>query len=531
MSDRLALYNGTVIDGSGAPPFVGSVAIENGRISAIGPEAELRGGPSLDVGGLAVSPGFIDMHTHSDVSVLSDPDCVSAVGQGVTSQIVGHCGFSAAPTNELTRSSLAAEEPVFGFPARDGVSPGEWGWAGVGDYLEAVAAAQPRTNIGTLVGHNTVRRLVIGTDNRPATATEVGRMADLVGEGLDDGALGVSSGLSYVPGVFAGRDELISLARVASSRGRRYHTHMRYGESSVRESLLEALETARRGDCPVNVSHLYPTTADDLGAAPELLELIETARGGGVDVTFDLTLFRRGGGAWLQSLPLWARDGGVAATVERIRDRATRQQLITEVQLRYQERDWDDDLIVKVNRPENAGLVGRSIGAVAAERGVDPAVAALSLVAEDGQFWIAPTIKRQPDLDLLLRQSTCVPVTDGMAAHPERHAHLGLMPKTFGTFPLLFGDYVRERGVLELAEAVSRVTSLPADRMGLSDRGRLAAGYRADIVVFDPATIANRATDVRPGLPPAGVHHVMVNGAWAVRDGKLTSERNGEVLK
>jgi N-acyl-D-amino-acid deacylase len=531
MNDLLVLKNGTVIDGSGAPPFVGSVMIENGRISAVGTEANLRDAPALDVGGLVVSPGFIDMHTHSDVSALSDPDCVSAVGQGVTSQIVGHCGFSAAPTDASTRRSLMAEEPVFGFPLGDGSSSGEWGWPAVEDYLEAVATARPRTNIGTLVGHNTIRRLVVGTDNRPATATEVARMADLVGESLDAGALGVSSGLSYVPGIFASRDELVSLARVAAGRGRRYHTHMRYGELSVSESLREAIETARGGDCPVNVSHLYPTAADDPGEAEELIELIEMARGGGVDVTFDLTLFRRGGGAWLQSLPVWARDGGVAATVERIRDHVTRQRLITELRRLNHGRDWDDDLIVKVNRPENTGLVGRSIGALATERGVEPAAAALSLVVEDGQFWIAPTIKRQPDLDLLLRQASCVPVTDGMAAHPERHAHLGLMPKTFGTFPLLFGDYVRERSVLGLAEAVSRVTSLPADRIGLSDRGRLAAGYRADIVVFDPATIDNRATDARPGVPPAGVHHVMVNGAWAVRGGKLTSERNGEVLK
>ncbi len=531
MSGLLVLENGTVIDGSGARAFVGSVAIENGRISAIGAEAEFRDAPSLDVGGLAVSPGFIDMHTHSDVSVLSDPDCVSAVGQGVTSQIVGHCGFSAAPTDEFTRSSLRAEEPVFGFPPGDGFPSGEWGWQAVGDYLAAVAAARPRTNIGTLVGHNTIRRLVVGTENRPATASEIGRMADLIGESLDAGALGVSSGLSYVPGVFASREELTSLARAAAKRERRYHTHMRYGELSVSESLREAIETARHADCRVNVSHLYPTTADEPGEADKLLDLIEAATDGGAGVTFDLTLFRRGGGAWLQSLPLWARDGGVAATVDRIRNRATRRRLITELRRLNQGRDWDDDLIVKVNRPENAGLVGRSIGAVAAERDLEPAAAALSLVVEDGQFWIAPTIKRQRDLDLLLRQSSCVPVTDGMAAHPERHAHLGLMPKTFGTFPLLLGDYVRERGVLELEEAVSRVTSMPAERMGLSDRGRLAPGYRADIVVFDPATIANRATDARPGLPPAGVHHVMVNGTWAVRDGKLTSERSGEVLK
>jgi N-acyl-D-amino-acid deacylase len=531
MKDLLVLRNGTVVDGSGAPPFVGSVMIANGRISAVGAETGPGDAAALDVGGLVVSPGFIDMHTHSDVSVLSDPDCVSAVGQGVTSQIVGHCGFSAAPTDASTRRSLMAEEPVFGFPFGDGASSEEWGWPRVGDYLDAVATARPRTNVGTLVGHNTIRRLAVGTDNRPATATEGERMADLVRESLDAGALGVSSGLSYVPGVFASRDELVSLARVAADRGRRYHTHMRYGELSVSDSLREAIETARAADCPVNVSHLYPTAGDDPGEAAGLIELIDGAQREGVDVTFDLTLFRRGGGAWLQSLPLWARDGGVAATVERIRDHATRQRLIAELDRLNRSRDWDDDLIVKVNRPENTGLVGRSIGALAAERGVAPAAAALSLVVEDGQFWIAPTIKRQPDLDLLLRHAGCVPVTDGMAAHPERHAHLGLMPKTFGTFPLLFGDYVRERAVLGLAEAVSRVTSLPADRMGLRDRGRLAAGYRADIVVFDPATIANRATDARPGLPPVGVHHVMVNGAWAVLDGKLTPERNGEVLK
>lgn len=529
MADRLAIENGLIFDGSDNPAFEGTVVIEGGRLTHVGWDHKIDDAEIVDAAGLAVAPGFIDMHTHSDVSVLSDPDCVSAIWQGVTSQIVGHCGFSAAPTDETTRRTLKKEEPVFGFPGPDAQEV-DWGWESISAYLDQLSETRPRTNVGTLVGHNTLRRLVVGSESRAPTDDELRAMAALARLSIEQGALGVSTGLSYPPGLYAETREIVALARAAARSGRRYHTHMRYGGAPVRESLEEAIETGRRAECQVNVSHLYPTADDGDNEANVLLEMIDGENERGGDVTFDLTLFTRGGGAWSQSLPGWALEGGLAALTGRVEDPAQRQRLLSEVIDLNRTRDWDDDLIVKVSGPESSSLVGRSIGDLARDSGRSPEETVIELLRNDPQFWIAPTIKRQTDLDLLLQHERCVPVTDGMAAHPRRHAHLGLMPKTFGTFPLLLGDYVRRRDVLGLAEAISRVTSLPADRLGLADRGRLTPGLRADVVVFDPASIDNAATDDNPGEPPVGVRDVMVNGVWALRDGRLTSETSGVVL-
>lgn len=514
-------------DGTGAAPFRGSIAIRDGRIVATGESLDWSNGAAVDLDGLAIAPGIVDLHTHSDVAALSSPDCVSAIGQAITTQVVGHCGFSAAPTDEHTRRTLVAEEPVFGFPHPGGDAE-LWGWTDVASYLDAVDATRPATNIATLVGHNTIRRLVAGSSAGHLDAEAVGRMVRHVELALEQGAAGFSTGLSYAPGMFAPIEELAELAAAAGRAGRRYHTHMRYGDLTTRESLVEAIETARRSDTALNVSHLYPGRADPPDEAERLLELVDDANRDGIEVTFDLTLFRRGGGAWVQGLPGWARAGGLEETRRRIADRRDRALLVEAIRRR---RDWDDQLVVKVNTPENAHLVGRTIGELARARGEEPAITALSLVVEDGQFWVSPTIKRQDDLDVLLSHPSCIPVTDGMAAHPVDHASLGLMPKTFGTFPLLFGDYVRRRRVLSLPEAVRRVTSASASRAGLTGRGVLTAGGAADLMVFDPDEIDNRATDQEPSTPPAGLRHVMVNGSWALFAGQLTGVRSGEALR
>lgn len=523
-SEKILLRGGVVYDGTGSPPLAASVAVAGGRVIGIG-RFDTDGWQVVDVDGLAIAPGIVDMHTHSDVSVLSHPACVSAIGQGITTQVVGHCGFSAAPTDARTRRTLVEEEPVFGFPHPE--ESGLWGWDDVDGYLAAVEESMPATNIATLTGHNTIRRLVLGSEERGPTPDELDLMAKHVSEGLLEGAVGFSTGLSYAPGMYADTHELAVLARQAGTFGRRYHTHMRYGDLTTRESLLEAIETARVADVALNVSHLYPGRKDPHDEAGRLLDLIEGAARD-TEVTFDLTLFRRGGGAWLQGLPGWARAGGLEATRARISDPGDRRRMLDAVGSRD---DWDDQLVVKVNSPRNSHLVGRSIGEIARERGKDPASTALELVTEDGQFWIAPTIKRQEDLDLLLAHPACVPVTDGMAADPVAHASLGLMPKTFGTFALLFGDYVRRRRVLTLTEAIRRVTSLAADRVGLDDRGTLVAGKAADIIVFDPEEIDNRATDHRPGQRPAGIRHVIVNGRFAMFDGQFTGDRAGRALR
>ncbi len=515
-------------DGSGAPPSRGDIGIDGGRIVSL--EARLTDGigrEEIDAGGAAVAPGFIDLHTHSDVSLLSEPGCISAIEQGVTTQAVGLCGFSAGPVGPESLAGLVEEEPIFAFPGVD------WDWTTIGGYREAVGRARPATNVATFVGHNSLRRFVVGSADRPPTPGELGRMVDFVHEAIEQGARGFTTGLSYAPGLFADIDELTALAGAAAAHGRPYHTHMRYGPAGVQASVREALETAERSGVELNISHLYPHADLPPEAADELLEMLDAARRRGLEVTFDLTVFQRGGGAWVQSLPAWARDGGQAGTAAVIRDPSSRARLIEYLQgpsVDWWMADWDDQLICKVNRPELADLAGRSIGEIARERGQAPMDTALDLVLEDGQFWVAPTIKSQDHLDRLIASPLCVPIGDGFAHHPERHRAYGIMPKSFGTFPLVLGSYARDRGVLSLAEAVRKITSEPARRLGVSDRGRLAEGFAADLVLFDPATIANRADGADPAARPAGIDRVMVNGRWAVVGGAATEERAGAML-
>jgi N-acyl-D-amino-acid deacylase len=523
----LLVRGGDVLDGLGSPPRRADVGVKDGRIVAIEPDLPAEAAAVVvEAVGRVVAPGFVDLHAHSDVSILSEPGCISAIEQGITTQAVGLCGFSAAPATAESLAGLIDEEPVFAFP---GV---EWTWSSMSGYAAAIQRARPAMNVASFVGHNSVRRAVMGMDDRVPNGSELDQMRDFVRAAIREGARGFTSGLSYAPGLFAAPEELVQLARVAAEEGRPYHTHMRY-EGGVEPSLDEAIRTARDAGVVLNVSHLYPRPDDPPGAADRLIERLEAARGSGLEVTWDVTVFPRGGGAFMQSLPRWARDGGMARTVERIRDPGDRARLIALLEGPETEawvKEWDDHLIVKVNRPENEHLLGRSIGQIAAERGLGGAETALDLVAEDGQYWIAPHIKLQADLDRMIGHPLGVPVTDGFAAHPDRHRHLGIMPKSFGSFPLILGAYVRERSVFSLSDGVRKLTALPAARLGLSDRGRLERGLVADLVVFDPATVGNRATDLEPAIRPAGIDHVFVGGRWAVRDGAATDERAGTML-
>jgi N-acyl-D-amino-acid deacylase len=524
----VVIVNGSVVDGTGAAPFPATVLVEGGRVRLDrSRSAAPEGAEVVDASGRVVSPGFVDLHTHSDVSNLSEPHAISAIEQGVTTQVVGLCGFSAGPVTDSTIATMIDEEPVFGFPGVD------WSWRTIGEYLAHVDRVGIATNTVTLVGHNTLRRTVLGGEQRAPTDAELTRMQALIAEAIDQGARGFSTGLSYAPGTFATTDELVALTTIAAQHGKPYHTHMRYDDQGVRASVAEAIETAERSGVELNISHLYPRPTDPPDEADRYITMIEEARARGVRVTWDTTVFPRGGGAWVQSLPLWALDGGMHAMQERLRDPAVRQR----IRAHFEDPnfdwadDWDDQLIVKVNRPASRALIGQTVGSIARDRGTDPLDTALDLVIEEGQFWVAPVIKRQPDLDRLLGHPLGVPVTDGMAAHPTLHRDLGIMPKTFGSFPQILGRYVREAGVMPLEHAVHQMTQVPALRVAITDRGVLADGAAADLVIFDPATIANRATEGGdPAARPAGIDRVMVNGQWVVRDGASTGARPGRAL-
>ena len=527
MSD-VFIVNGTVVDGTGSPEFAATVVVVDGRLRVErGTVTPPAGAEVVDARDRVIAPGIVDLHTHSDVSNLSEPHAISAIEQGVTTQVVGLCGFSAGPVTPETVATMIDEEPVFGFPDV------AWDWTSIGEYLAAVDRCHVATNTVTLVGHNTVRRLVMGGDKRAPSDVEMRRMQTLLREAFDQGARGFSTGLSYAPGTFATTDELVALVTIAGAAGKPYHTHMRYDEKGVRASVAEALETAERAGAELNISHLYPRPTDPPDEADRYIDMIEAARARGMHVTWDTTVFPRGGGAWVQSLPLWVLDGGMAAMQARLREPDTRRR----VREHFEDPnfgwadDWDDQLIVKVNRPESRALIGRTVGQIARDRKSDPLDTALDLVIEEGQFWVAPVIKRQADLDRLLSHPLGVPVTDGMASHPVKHRDLGIMPKTFGSFPQILGRYVRDAGVMSLEHAVHQMTQVPAGRVAISDRGVIAEGMAADLLIFDPRTIANQATEGGdPAARPAGIDRVMVNGRWVVKDGAATGERPGRVL-
>ena len=531
MSVDVAIVNGRIVDGTGAPAFHGTILVEGDRLRVLrGPTPpSIEGAEVVDARGLVVAPGIVDLHTHSDVSNLSEPGAISAIEQGVTTQVVGLCGFSAGPVRPETLATMIQEEPVFGFPDVP------WDWTTIGGYRESVDRIGVATNTVTLLGHNTLRRSVMGGAERAPTPDELRQMQDEMRRAFDEGARGFSTGLTYAPGLFATTDELVELTRVAAERGVPYHTHMRVVELPISKPVHEALETAERSGVELEISHLYPTPIDPPDEAETIISMIEAARARGVRVTWDVTVFPRGGGAWAQYLPAWVRAGGAAATTERLRDPSLRARIRGGIEasgwLEWSPGGFDDELIVKVSRPETRWMAGRSIGGIARERGADPLDTALDLLIEDPQFWTGTISKRQSDLDRMIAHPLGIPVTDGMAAHPIKHRDLGIMPKTFGSFPQILGRYVREARVMTLEAAVAKVTSVAAGRAGLADRGVLADAKAADLFIFDPDTIANRATDVEePTARPAGIERVMVNGQWAVIGGAATGERPGRAL-
>ena len=518
----VVIVNGTVVDGTGAAPFPATVLVEGGRLRVERGDVDRRpeAPRSSTRRGRVVAPGIVDLHTHSDVSNLSEPHAISAIEQGVTTQVVGLCGFSAGAGRRTTRSRRWSTR------SRSSASPASTGRGGrsatTSTTVDRVGIA---TNTVTLVGHNNAPPPVMGGEQRGPSADELRRMQDLLREAIARGRPGLLDG----PLLRAGHlrhDRRTDGAHVGRRRGGHGRTTRTCATTSrrVRASLAEAIATAERSGVELNISHLYPRPSDPADEADRLIEMIEAARARGRsrDLGHDgVPARRRRVGAVPAALGARRRHGGDAGATPRSRTSdAGSASSSTATPSSPGPNKWDDQLIVKVNRPEARALIGRTIGEIATERGTDPLDTALDLVIEEGQYWVAPVIKRQPDLDRLLSHPLGVPVTDGMASHPVKHRDLGIMPKTFGSFPQILGRYVRDAGVMPLEHAIHQMTQVPAERVAITDRGVLRDGLAADLVIFDPATIANRATESGdPAARPAGIDRVMVNGRWVVVGG------------
>ena len=524
----ILIQGGRVLDGAGAPWYRADVAVVGDSIATVGMLDGRDAALVVDAVGCFVAPGFVEEHSHSDGTLIVDPLAQSAVRQGITTLVNGLCGMSAAPMPAAKSGEYRRAAPLFDYEGLD------WTWGSMGEYLDVLREGRPSVNVVALVGHMPVRALAMGEANRPANRRESADMRAMVARALDEGARGFSTGLTYQHTAFADTNEIAEAARAVRGRGWAYHTHIRDQGRDFLASVAEAIEISRLAEAPLVVSHMYPASPRVWGEAAPALEMLERARDRGQEVGFDVTPWPRGGGPIAQMLSPWARDGGIDATLERLGDPGARSRVAAELEAgegHTANLDWEDCLVCHVSKRENSGWLGRSIAELAEGRGMAPSeAAALMLLEDEAGYWIAPTIKSDEDVDLLIKHPLSAIVADGMALAPEGPLGNPDKPNSYGTFPRALGRYVRERGVLTWEEAVSKMTSVPAQRVGLWDRGILRPNMKADLVVFNPDTVIEKATYASPQEYPEGIPWVIVNGKVTVSPDGHTGARAGVVV-
>lgn len=493
MAYDLVIRGAALYDGTGAPPFAGDLAVAAGRIAALGAldPARAAGAPALDGRGLALAPGFVDVHTHDDFAVLLHPEMGFKVQGGVTSVVVGNCGLGAAP-QPVARGMAAAFHPGATLPD----------WDGYGGYLARLDAEPASCNVAALVGHGTVRAAAMGGAPRAPDARELAAMRALVEEGVEAGCVGFSTGLIYEPGRHAQRDEIAALAAGFAGTGGLYATHMRDEGAGLLDSVREAIEIGERAGVPVQLSHHKAAGRAAWGLVRESLALIEAARARGVDVLADQYPYTAGSTVLAAVAASLRGEGGGLG------------------------RGEPADVVI-ASAPGHPGWEGRSLAALADAWQVSAGDAAQRVLDAEGlQCTVILHSMAEDDVRTVLRHPTTMIGSDGLPTlNGKPH------PRLYGTFARVLGHYARDLGLLPLAEAVHRMTGMSAARFGLVDRGVLRPGAWADLVLFDPARIADVASYADPHRPPAGIAHVFVNGAAVVRDGEHTGARPGRALR
>jgi dihydroorotase/N-acyl-D-amino-acid deacylase len=522
----VVFVGGRVVDGTGAPWFRADVGIVRDRIAAIGDLSRAAAKRRIDAAGLVVAPGFIDMLGQSEYGVLVDNRAASKITQGITTELTGE-GRAIAPTNARM---IADGKDTW---ARYGVTPD---WTKLAGYWKAFERAKPAINLGTFVGAGGVRDLVIGKDDRPATSVELVAMEAAVARAMEDGAFGLSTSLVYVPDRFASTEEIIALAKVAARYGGSYITHQREEGNGIDGSLDEVFRIAREASIPTQIHHLKTAGKRNWRRMPAVLRRIEQARVEGLDVSANQYPWAASSNNLDAALPLWVREGGREKLVARLRDPATRAR--ARADFPRENPDWNDEpgsriLITRVLNPALKSFEGKTIAEIARDEGKDPLDALIDLVIADRANTGRVTFSMsEEDVRAALAHPLVSMCTDsGAKAEDGIYSQEKSHPRAWGSAPRILGRYVREEKLLTLEEAVRKMTSLPASRMGLSDRGILRPGMAADVVLFDPATVRERSTYADPLHYSEGIPYVMVNGQLVVDGGRITAARPGRALK
>ena len=526
----LVITNGHIIDGTGSPWYSGDLGIRNGKIAAIGNLSAAPRKRTVDAAGKVVAPGFIDMLGQSELTILVDPRLPSKIYQGITSEITGE-GSSIAPLNDAIIESDRSGFEHFK------VTPD---WRTFRQYFARLEKQGMGINLASYVGATQVRRMVLGDDDKQPTPAQLEQMRDFVREGMKDGAVGVSTSLEYTPAPYAKTEELIALAGEAGKLGGIYATHMRNESDTVLDSIDEALRIGREGHIPVEIWHLKVAGKDNWGRMPEVVAKINAARAAGADVSADTYAYTAWYNGFSAFIPPWAHDGGDVKLVERLKDPTTRARIRKDLQT--PSKDWDNEWqeipgpdAIMLGAVENSSLVpllGKRLSEIAKLWNKDPMDALFDLLIQDPSAEVAVFGMSQPDVTLALQQPWVAVDNDSEGTSPEgilsqSHPH----PRAYGTFPRILAKYVREEKVLTLEDTIRKFTALPAQRMRLTDRGVLKAGMWADVVVFDPANVRDRATFDNPNQLSEGMEYVLVNGIPVIDQGKMTGALPGKVLR
>ena len=523
---RILLSGGMVADGTGAPlrqmdVLVNGPVIEN----VLAPETLIENVEEIDCTGAVVAPGFIDRHTHSDLSALAHPNADSKLAQGVTTEATGNCGFSPFPLASGNAAEILKEASVLHIDVD---------WTDAASYRRKLSDAGMAINRFPLVGHGVMRAVISSYEDRPLTAEELPTLERLTEEALNGGARGVSAGLIYPPGCFSDTPELVRVAKVAARRNVSMAFHIRGEGSRLEQAVQEVITISKETGARVLIAHLKTYGPRNWSKIDSLLAIIDRARKDGVDVTADRYPYLASNTGLSAVLPLWAQEGGDTAVLDRLRSKSLSGKILEEIAIRHPDEEdyWERVVIASVTRKEVADVVGKSVAEMARGWKITPAEAAVRILVEDHNSTSAIYfMMNQENLTRILKQTYTAIASDAAAmpldpAMVEGRPH----PRAFGTFPRVLGRHVREKKELTIEEAVRKMTALPAESLGLKDRGRIAPNTAADIVVFKAETVEDKATFNAPVAAPVGIQLVMVNGVVACKDGKFTGSRSGQVL-
>ena len=518
------IRHGTIYDGSGDAPFVGDVGIRGDAIAEVGKLTAARGETEIDAGGLAVAPGFINMLSWAVDELLVDPRSQSDIRQGVTLEVFGE-GSSWGPWSDSMKEERREGQGDIKY---------EIEWTTLGEYLEHLERRGVATNVSSFVGATTLRVHEVGYEDRRPTPEELDRMRALVRQAMEEGALGVGSSLIYSPAYYAKTDELVELCKVAAAYDGAYISHIRSEGEHFLEAVDELITIARRAGIRAEIYHLKASLESNWPKMDQVIEKVEAARKEGLPITADMYLYTATSTGLDALMPPWVQEGGHDAWVERLKDPAIRARLKNDNEFGFDERSPKDVLLVSFKNDAIKRLTGKTLAEVAASRGTSPEDTVMDLVIEDDSRVgvVYTSVMSEENIRKQIRLPWVSFGSDGGSMAPEGvFLKSGTHPRAYGNFARLLGKYVREEKVIPLEEAIRRLTSLPATNLKIKQRGRLAPGYFADVVVFDPATIQDHATFEKPHQYATGVRHVFVNGTQVLKDGEHTGATPGRFVR